>query len=42
MPCPKEYLGEHYFIAVFCQGDTDTAIQGPEKTYKPITSGNFI
>jgi isopenicillin N synthase-like dioxygenase len=42
MPKPGEYMGPRYSIAFFCQGNTDTVIEGPQKRYAPITAKDYI
>ncbi len=42
MPRADEYLGPRYSLPFFCQANTDAIIQGPGKTYAPITAHDYL
>ena len=42
MPYPDEYLGPRYSLPFFCQANKDAIIQGPRKTYAPITAHDYL
>ena len=42
MPRADEYLGPRYSIPFFAQANKDFVLQGPAKTYPPITAGDYI
>ncbi|MGW0245670.1 isopenicillin N synthase family dioxygenase [Nocardia goodfellowii] len=41
-PGAGEYQGERYSIAYFAQADRDAVIQGPGRTYPPVTAADFL
>lgn len=42
MPAADEYLGPRYSLAYFAQADSDAIIEGPAKTYEPITAADYL
>ena len=42
MPRSNEYLGPRYSIPFFCQANKDALIQGPGKSYAPITAHDYL
>ncbi len=42
MPRTDEYLGPRYSIPFFCQANKDAVIQGPAKSYAPITAHDYL
>lgn len=42
MPKKHEYLGSRYSMAFFCQANKDVHIQGPKKSYAPITAEDYL
>lgn len=42
MPRPEEPKGSRYSIAFFCQANKDAVIQGPAKSYPPITAHDYL
>ncbi len=42
MPHAHEYLGPRYSLPFFCQANKDAMIQGPAKTYAPISADDFL
>jgi isopenicillin N synthase-like dioxygenase len=42
MPREDEYLGSRYSLPFFCQANMDAVIQGPGKTYPPITAHEYL
>ena len=42
MPRADEYLGPRYSIPFFCQANKDAVIQGPAKSYAPITAHDYL
>jgi isopenicillin N synthase-like dioxygenase len=42
MPRQDEYLGPRYSLPFFCQANKDAIIQGPRKTYDPITAHDYL
>ncbi|MEV6333384.1 2-oxoglutarate and iron-dependent oxygenase domain-containing protein [Nocardia vinacea] len=41
-PGTGEYQGDRYSIAYFAQADRDAVIQGPRRTYPPVTAADFL
>jgi len=42
MPGTGEYTGPRYSIAFFCQANKDAVIEGPGKSYAPITAHDYL
>jgi isopenicillin N synthase-like dioxygenase len=42
MPRADEYLGPRYSLPFFCQANKDAMIQGPGKSYAPITAHDYL
>jgi len=42
MPKLGETLGPRYSMGFFCQANKDAIIQGPEKTYEPISAHDYL
>jgi isopenicillin N synthase-like dioxygenase len=42
MPRADEYLGPRYSLPFFCQANKDAVIQGPGKSYAPITAHDYL
>ena len=42
MPRADEYLGPRYSLPFFCQANKDVMIQGPMKTFAPITAHDYL
>lgn len=42
MPRQGDYLGPRYSLAFFCQANKDVIIQGPKKTYDPISAQDYL
>ncbi len=42
MPGPNDYKGSRYTLGFFCQANQDVMIQGPLKTYEPISAGDYL
>lgn len=42
MPRENESLGPRYSMAFFCQANENAMIQGPDKTYDPITAYDYM
>lgn len=42
MPQADEYQGSRYSIAFFCQANKDAIIQGPAKSYEPISADDYL
>lgn len=42
MPRADEYQGARYSMAFFCQANADVEIQGPQKTYEPISAADYL